>query len=458
MTNVLRGPFGALWDDPRGRPLILVSLLALLGVCALSCFILGLVLVANPSVPVPGPLNPTLVARATQPISVSLVVNVNNTPIPASMPNRLTIGNTPYNVTPSRMDDKGEQAWAFDANAQKTAYWVAGTLVNVVVGLPASNENRAIVNALRRNDLIVLDTTNGTLRYRIVQTQTVKADQMAPLLAQVVPQLTLVLLGENGDERHLFIARYTDEGTPNSLSTLGSPINLGDVRVTALGSRMLSGASVGLPADQNYLQVDLQVTSLVTRVLDASQFTTVLIDQAGNRYALSSVGSFVAGAAGWTQGALLPGETITATAAFSIPVELSGNRVEWNFTIEPDNPYLARVTIPFQPQALQPTAAPTVAAVAEVALLNVNISPQGNELRIVGTAKNMTDKLLTVSLRDIQLSSNNNLVALNSSLPALPWTITPGESLAFQVTFARPPAGAPAIFTLFGQTFEVSGL
>jgi hypothetical protein len=454
ITDMLRGPFGALWDDPRGRPLILVSMLALVGVCALSCFILGLVLVANP--PTPGPINSTVVAKATQSITTSLVVNVNNTPIPASVPTRLTIGNTPYNVSASLLNDKGQ--WTFDANAQKAAYWVAGTLVNYVIGLPASNENRAILSGLKRNDLIVLDTANGTLRYRMVQSLTIKADEQALLLAQSVPQLSLLLLGENGDDRHVVIARYTDEGTPNSVTTLGSPINLGDVRVTALNSRLLPGVSVGLPADQNYFQVNVQVTSLITRILDASQFSTQLIDMDGTRYQISSQGSFAAGAAGWTQGALNPGDTLTATAGFAIPVALNGTRVEWTFATEVDNPYLARVTIPYQAIVAQSTVAPTVAPIAEVSLLNVNISPQGNELRIVGTARNLTDKNLAVSLRDIQLTSNNSLVALNSSLPALPWNVTPGESLAFQLTFARPPAGAPAVFTLFGQSFEITGL
>src|SRR5487761_2710601 len=57
IAAALRGPFGALWDDPRSRPLILVSLLAVVGVCALSCFILSVVLLTNP--PLPGPVSQT---------------------------------------------------------------------------------------------------------------------------------------------------------------------------------------------------------------------------------------------------------------------------------------------------------------------------------------------------------------------------------------------------------------
>jgi hypothetical protein len=137
---------------------------------------------------------------------------------------------------------------------------------------------------------------------------------------------------------------------------------------------------------------------------------------------------------------------------------MPGPKLEWDFTTEPGNPYVARVSIPYQPIVVPPTAAPTVAPVADVQVLNVNISPEGNELRVVGTVHNLTDKFLPVSLRDVSLSSGNTLVALNSSLPAFPWSVTPGETLAFQLTFARPPGGAPANLTLFGQSFEISGL
>lgn len=454
ITDALGSTLGPLWNDPRARPLILVSLLAVVGVCALACFILSLVLLTNQPAPVPP--TPTLMVQATQPVTTVLIVSVNNTPIVPGLPNRLTIGNTPYTVTVTQLDAQGQ--WAFDRNAQRTAYWVPGTLVNYVLGLPANDENRFAYDQLRIGDLIVLDTAIGTLRYRVTLTQTVPPDDQTTFMAQSLPQLTLVLLGENGESRHLLIAHYTDEGTPNSLTTIGVPINLGDVRVTVKSTRLLPGASVGLTADKSYYQVNLQVTSLVTRFLDASQFATQLIDMNGGVYSLSSQGSFAAGADGWTQGLLEPGSTVNATAGFEVPDSMPGPRLEWTFSTEANNPYMARVSLLYEPLPTAPTAQPTAALIAEVTLLNVNISPEGNELRIVGTVRNLTDRFLPVSLRDAQLTSSGSPTALNASLPAFPWSITPGETLAFQLTFARPPGGVPAIFTLFGQSFEISGL
>jgi hypothetical protein len=464
ISEALRAPFGSLWNDPRGRPLILVTLLALVGVCALSCFILSVALLSNQPIVNPGP-GPTAVATAaptaaltpapTLPVTAALIINANQTPIPPGVPNRLTIGNATFDIIPLRPDSTGQ--WQYDHNAVKTAYWAVGTLVNYVIGLPATSENRATFDALQPNDLLVLDTGVGTLRYRAAYTQTIKADEQAPLRDQLNPQMTLMLLGESGDQRTLLIAQYTDEGTANSLVSVGVPINLGDVRVKVINTRLIPGTAVGLSA-RNVYQVNIQVTNLVTRIIDASQFVGMLADGAGNRYSLSTDASFSAGGAGWTQGALMPGNTLTATGGYEVPLNMPGPRLEWTFTTESANPYVARVSIPYEQITVSPTPAPTEAPVAEVTLLNVNITPEGNELRIVGTVRNLTSKFLPVSLRDISLGSNGNLSALNASLPAFPWSITPGETLAFQLTFARPAGGAPAIFTMFGQSFEISGL
>jgi hypothetical protein len=453
--DALREPLGALWDDPARRPLVLLSLIALIGICGLSCFVLGLAVVSSGEVlSGPAALQPT--AAPTVPITESINISANQTPVPVGVPSRMTLHGVAYAVSPMQVGRQNE--WRYDAQAPRAAYWVPGALVNYVIGLPASDENRRAFEALRPGDLIVLDTAVGALRYRISELAAIPVDQPAALQDQTRPQITLVLLGEGGDTRRAAIAPYTDEGTANSLTNLGVPINLGDVRVRAYGERLVPGDVIGLPAGQNFYQVNVEVTSLVTRVLDATQFTSWLIDGAGQRHAASDEAARVAGGLGWTRGALSPGQTLTGTAGFQVPATMPGPNLEWNFAADPANPYVARVLIPYQTLDAQPTAAPTTAPVAEVTPLNVNISPEGNELRIVGNVRNLTDRFLNVSLRDISLTSGGAPIALNSSLPAFPWTITAGETLAFQITFTRPPPGQPAIFTMFGQSFQIDGL
>jgi hypothetical protein len=454
----MRGSFNSLWNDPRGRPLVLISGFALLGICALSCFILALVLLSDRGSialdPGPGPDEAT-----PRPITDTLVVRVNETDVPVAIPNRLNIGSTSFAIEPMTIRDK---RWSYNTGAQKTAYWVPGTLVNYVIGLHASKENRQTVDALRPDDLITLDTSLGPQRYRVAQQATIRDDDLAALADQATPRLTLVMLGEGGNQRRIVLAQYTDEGTPNQLNSVGTPINLGDVRVKALNQRLVPGTSVGLPAGSNYFQVDFEVTSLLTdttKVIDAAQFFTELSDGNGMVFQLSQDGSSASGAKGFSKGALQPGQTITATAGFEVPNTLAGPTLEWKFAPDVSTPYIGRVAIPYRPIFNELTAAPTAAPIAEVTILAANIAPEGNEIRIVGTARNLTDQFLSGSLRDASLSGpDGQLVPLTNALPAFPWNITPGETLAFQLSFSRPQTPGPYIFSLYGQSYQVSGL
>ena len=456
--SVMGSLFGPLWNDARARPLFLISMFLLLGVCALACFVVSLLAVSggggggiadlfNPK--------PAASQATVQPISDTVHTSVNGTPIAPAVPSRLTIGNKVFNVVTLRLDDKGE--WpSYDAKDAKAAYWAGGTLINYVIGLPTSDDNKAIFASLKPNDLILLDTGVGLLKYRVGEVMTAKADEPAPLQNQSSPRITLVLMGERGDERKLVIAPYTDEVPANELTAKNVPVNLGDVRVKALDTRLVQGGAVGLPAGKNYYQVDLQVTSQITRLVDASQFYAELYDSQGVKYIVSPQASAAAGARGWAQGALQPGGSLTVTAGFEVPDNLQGPTLTWVFAVDKTTPILAKVALSYKAQSAQPTPTVAAARVAEVNLLNVNISPEGNELRLVGTLRNLTDKPLTVTLQNVELSTNGGaLLGLNQSLPGLPWNIAPGETLAFQLNFNRPPPGSLAYFSLFGEAFEI---
>ncbi|NJM42581.1 MAG: hypothetical protein HC853_18475, partial [Anaerolineae bacterium] len=401
---------------------------------------------------------PSAPEATVQPITDTLKPSVNGTPIVPAIPSRLTIGNKVFSVVTLRLDEKGE--WpTYDKTDEKAAYWAGGTLVNYVIGLPTSDDNRALFESLKPNDLILLDTGVGTLKYRVGQIAVVTADDPALLQNQSSPSITLVLMGESGDERTLVIAPYTDEASAIELAAKGMPVNLGDVRVTALNTRLVQGGAVGLPAGKNYYQVDLEVTNMITRIVDAGQFYAELDDGQGNKYIVSPQGSAAAGAKGWAQGALQPGGSLTVTAGFEVPEGMQGPTLTWIFAVDKNTPILAKVALPYKAQAAQPTPTVPPIRVAEVNLLNVNISPEGNELRVVGTLRNLTDTPLVVNLQDVELSTNGGgLLGLNQSLPGLPWNIAPGETLAFQLNFNRPAPGSSAYFSLFNEVFEIPGI
>jgi hypothetical protein len=450
--NALSG----LWADPRSRPLLLISGLALLGIIGLACFILALVLLGDRGsllVPGPGPDS----ADVTRPaITATLVVRVNDTDVPAAMPSKLSIGSEAFDVLPLTLN--GTQL-DYDPNRAKTAYWMPGTLVNYVIGVHASSENKPIIESLRPGDLVTLDTNVGTQRFRVTQQATVNDDDVSVVMAQDSPRLTLLLMGEGGSQRRVVLAQFTDEGTANQLTSVGTVINLGDVRVSALNQRLLPGNSVGLPAGKNYFQVDFEVTSMITDILDAAQFYTELSDGAGNVYVLSPNGSSANGAAGFSKGALQAGQTLTATAGFEVPSTMPGPTLEWRFALAQGQPEIARVAIPYRPILAVPTSEPTKTPNARITIVGANINAEGTEVRIVGTAQNLTQQFLAASLTDVKLSSESGqLFPLQSALPAFPWNIQPGETLTFQLAFVRPQGAGSVIFTMFGQSFKISGL
>ena len=455
--------FGPLWDDPRARPLLLISLLLLVGVCAAACFVVGLVLISERNAL--GDLNPfkTNPAGPTatpRPIPTTDVI-VNGTSVPAALPTELTIGSNVYKIEAMALDEQNN--WqGYDAAKKKTGYWAAGTMVNYVIGLPTSEDNKAVFNALKPDDLLFLTTWVGNLRYRVSETGSIKEDDATILRDQTSPRVTLILLGEGGAERRVVIANYTDESVANELTAIGVPINLGDVRVVATGQRLLPGAQVGLPAGKNYYQVNLQVTSLVTHIVDGGQFFTELVDGAGGKYSRSDPGSDAAVANGWAKGALQPkgqaGDTMTVTAGFEVPDTMAGPSLTWLFAVDDKAPEIAKVAIPHKPLVVLPTIVPTGAPRADVKIVNANISPEGNELRIVGEITNLTAEPLIISLADIKLdTASGQAIALNQSIPPLSpaWTVNPGAALTFQLNFVRPPGGTEVVLTLFERRFSI---
>jgi hypothetical protein len=149
----------------------------------------------------------------------------------------------------------------------------------------------------------------------------------------------------------------------------------------------------------------------------------------------------------------LPGTTLTATAGFVVPESLPGASVIWTFTPRADGSSPAR----FQLSVAGPPPTPEPRALAVVQLTGARYSNDATEVIVSGGIGNTSKQAITVSLSDINLQSGVTLVAVKSTEPALPWTLQPGQNLAFTINFARPPAGT-AIFRLMQSSFELGDL
>jgi hypothetical protein len=455
----------SLLSDPAAIPLLAVGGIALLGMCGLACLALVLFAVGGPGA---GGLSgilgrssadatPSAGIVPTAPISVTMAdrVGVNGTPVPPAIPARLTIGAKAFDVRDIGIND--EKELKYDPNDKRTAYWLAGTLVNYVIGLHSSTDNKALYESIQVNDLISIDTAVGPQRYRVVSKTKTEAENLQLISDQSSPRVTLVMFGSSSDERDVLIAQYTDEGTPNQTVPLGAPVNLGDVRVTTTDYRLIPGGSVGLSEGRNLMQINLRVTSNITRIIDAAQFYTELGDGQGNKYQLSMPGAAAGGANGWAKGALQPGQTITLTAAFEVPNAMQGPYLEWRFATDPQNAYVARVAIGYQPRFVEPTAQPTAAPRIKIDIIDASITPEGTEVAIVGSITNLTQDVITINQQTIALkAADGSQLPMNEQLPALPWEIPPnGAPLTFKLKFVKPPA-FPVTFTVLEQSVQIS--
>jgi hypothetical protein len=454
-----------LLSDPAAIPLLAVGGIALLGMCGLACLALTLFVVGGPGA---GGLSGILGSRSAEATPVGGIVptvpitaalgdrtSVNGTPVPPAIPSRLNIGTKAFDVKDIGVNEDKELK--YDPNDKRAAYWLAGTLVNYVIGLHGSTDNRALYDSVQVNDLISIDTAVGQQRYRVVSKTKTEAENLQLFNDQSSPRLTLVMFGASGDERDVLIAQYTDEGTPNQSVSLGAPVNLGDVRVTTTDYRLIPGGSVGLSDGKNLMQINLRVTSNITRIIDAAQFYTELADGQGNKYQLSTPGAAAGGANGWAKGALQPFQTITLTAAFEVPNAMQGPYLEWRFATEAQNPYVARVAIGYQPRFVEPTAQPTTAPRIKIDIIDASITPEGNEIAIVGSITNLTQDVIVLNQQTISLkAADGSQLPMNEQLPALPWEIPPnGAPLTFKLKFVKPP-GFPVTFTVLEQSVEIS--
>ena len=418
---------------------------------ALVCVALVIVLATRKSTP--GGVGPSSLtpAQGTS-IPGSIVIGLGGSvPLSQTMPSALELKDQKFDVIPVEVT-KG--AWPYQRGTPNKAVWVFGTLINYVVGLEANSDNTTLLQSLTEADSIKLTTPGGkTLSFRYSGRQWVTVDK-TDVFRQLRPGLTLVLLGEKGDQRLVVSASYVAESEPTPIgittAKTGTPVEVSGARVTTLGGRLVKNVE-GLPAGSAYYLVDFSVTASGSDVLDASLFQMELLDAAGKRYTLSIPAS-QASSYGPPGGQLLPETTLTATAGFIVPEALPGVNVFWIFSPTPDGPP-AR----FQLSIAAPTPTPEPRAFVTVQVIQARYSNDATEIVINGGIGNTAKEPVTVSLSDINLQAGVTLVPVTSTEPELPWTLQPGQNLAFTVHFARPPAGT-AILRMMQSSFELGGL
>ena len=142
-------------------------------------------------------------------------------------PLTLQIGGQVFNVQTQVIPATG--AWVPSTNQPDTATWIYGTVVNYVLGLPDSVDNRALFDRLVPGDNIVLTTrANNTLQFDFNSREVVFTTNQ-DIFAQHEPGITLVLMGTQGDQRLVVRGRHTvTEANASNSGDVSTQFELGE--------------------------------------------------------------------------------------------------------------------------------------------------------------------------------------------------------------------------------------
>lgn len=430
----------ASWSNPAKR-LTLIFGFGAVGIAILLLLVAALQLLrgAESSKPTPTPA-PTCVGPNCPIAQPSPLV-----------PKKLYVRDRTFDIAPVAIQKGNWPAATDDANAT----WVFGTLVNYLIGLPNTSENKDLLQALSEADQITLEMSDGqTVDFKFDAQQLVSPNN-AEIFTQHHPGLTLTLLGDDGAQRLVVTANYdvsseANRAVPGSVVPINTPIEIGDVRVKVLNGRLVENAP-GIPVGSAFYLVDFTAENIGESALNAADFVFELMDYARQKYKLSETASQL-GPNPPPGGQLLPGLSGTFTTGFEVPSNITGPILTWIFRPGASFKGQAAVAVPL----VGPSPTPDPRSQARVQISQAYYTPDQSQIIIVGSIANPTNALIPVGTADIVLSTPEGVLAtFNSAEPLMPWRLAPGDTLNFTLSFSRLPSTA-AVLKILNNSFELT--
>jgi hypothetical protein len=399
---------------------------------------------------------------AESPLVVPLVSS-GDVRVPVALPERLVISGTVFTV---QAVDTPAGSWPSVPVTGDTVNWAYGSVVNYILGLAPTAENRELLSALQVGDALSLRMSTGiTLNFNVDEV-VAGATEEAVLLRQVSPRLTLALLADDPAQRTVVTAAFFDDEAAESelppgavMGVVGTPVDQGPARVKVIEAYQVAGDAAGLPPGTGYLLIDLSVENVGTQVLDAEYFQTFVSDATGGRYPLTLLAEQFAHH-GTPTDVLAPGETVIGSFGYLVP-DSSEGQVRWAFNPLPGSDNWVIVPIPYDlpspPLTSEPTLLPGFARVSVDP--NDVFVDRDDSLLIVGVViENISDGEVVVTAEDVSLSSfPDGEVLLVSAGPPLPWTIEPGESKRVELQFDLPTSN-DALLDVLGYSFSIDNI
>jgi hypothetical protein len=325
---------------------------------------------------------------------------------------------------------------------ERAVSWVYGTVVNYVLGLEASPQNKELLASLSLGDELLLRMSTGSA-YRFAYLDAMRvAPQASEVFRQNRPGLTLTLLGDEGQAARVIVrATYIPDselsnGGPNAGqangAAIGQAVALDMLELTVRAARPVVMAQT--PPGHVYMAVDYEVVNNGESLpLLTSSFLHQLSGGGGLTFPLAPVTS---GSVAPLPATIDAGESVAATVLYVIPQSALGETLTWSFAPSTSGPAV-QVRVPPYEGSLTPLVAVTEARL------------QGGNLAVTFTVQ--------AALRQVQLNANDVLAegaALDPIASGFPWQIEAGQTGRF--TLLVSPQANPVRLGLLEQGFEVS--
>lgn len=431
--------------------LIIVSLLA---VCVLGVFLLRSLGGGDTAVsgePTPFPSGPG--AGSGPASSDALVVGISGSEtisVTLDVPVLLNLAGRDFGIQLQTINPDG--TWSPGLSDETTAGWVYGSIVNYIVALSDSAENQALLEGLAPGDRVRLDMQSGAEFTFEFDSRTVQPVNNRDVFSQYVPGITLIQLGAGGDERLVVRGRYVVAESVNEtireIVELGETAQLANLQITVTGVTYVPDSPQTPPGFAFFL-LDVQIQNTGATAVDISSLQLILVDEIGNQYALNPAAVQASGKVP-LNGVLNPGQSLTGTVGYQVPVGLVSPALKWVVTI-PGSDARIQVNIPY-------TGATNVEDVV-ITLQSVTVSQDLTSMTLTGQVTNRSAQPLVITAGDVFLRTADGATFLMlSSNPAFPWTVPPGGTLIYSVTFQRPLDTDTAFFNVLNQPFELRNL
>ena len=443
-------------DSPKGFfantsaiILAVVAVIALVAVCGLSIALIqvtrdgGETAGVTPTpfggtaVPLPGSSNP-IVMGSSDTDTISMTVD---------LPVTLRIGEQAFPINPVVIGTNG--VWSSSDMDDESAAWVYGTLINGVYGLADNNENQNLLNELLPGDKIIVGMRSGYEQPFTFSQRELVANNNQTIFSQQAPGVTLVIVGDNGSERLVvkgtFDATAVNNNTQTNIFELGEPAQVEDLQITVNSASYTNDPNSSGFA---YYLVDYQIQNLGLSAFDTTALRFALLDDLGTQYATNPIAS-QSGNFPPLSGFLNANQTVLATAGFQIPAGLNSNNLR--FVVTHPNGAQSQVEIPFR------SSGP--AQGTSITLNIVAVSPDLTSLNLNGQIANLGSQPTVITETDVNLKTPDGTNYLITSVnPPFPWTVAPGQTLAYSVSYRYPLTSGSAVFIIANQPFQLSNL